>query len=334
MHPVIYAIVFPDGSMYIGSTTNFVNRKASHRRAMVRQQRVSSRLAKKFQEFGKFDMYKIASVLDVHQMHLVEADVIATMQPDLNVVTLPSPIHLRSEAATPFGPYPSISAAAQAFGTTRQHLRRYGGYEAFVNRHLEHAKKAGLTKRAAKFGPPDPRKNSALINIDGAWHLRSALPKPAPYKHGVAAAVARRHGVAPGTYYVRRHMGWTLMEALNLKPRVKQEQKMQKRYITADGKTMSLDAWAKKMGVSKGLISSRLGAGWTETQAVGVEPRKERPKKAKPEPRPKVVITYKGVTGNISQVCRHFGATDSTVRARIKLGWSLEDAFTIPVAGT
>ena len=107
--------------------------------------------------------------------------------------------------------------------------------------------------------------------------------------------------------------------------------------MTLQGITKTLDAWALSTGVKKATLVARKKFGWTDAQMLGLEPgrqtnRENAARAEREEQDAKRVarhITYKGVTGGISQVCRHFGVPDSQVRSRLKLGWTLEDAFEV-----
>lgn len=148
------------------------------------------------------------------------------------------------------------------------------------------------------------------------------------------SSVLRRYNVDQVLYIHRRKTGWTLHEALNLKPRTPPKRpKVKQRIIEVGGRSMPLKAWAKLAGVSPGVIHSRLGNGWTEAQAVGVEPppssekrqraaTKRAEKAARP---PKPTYTVRGFTGTIPEIARHFNLTHQLVYGRRKLGWDPDD---------
>lgn len=55
---------------------------------------------------------------------------------------------------------------------------------------------------------------------------------------------------------------------------------MKQRIIVAGGKRGTIKAWAKLLGVTTNVIHARLHAGWTEAQAVGVDPSPAKIKSA------------------------------------------------------
>jgi hypothetical protein len=57
--------------------------------------------------------------------------------------------------------------------------------------------------------------------------------------------------------------GWTEQDAVTRPPAPPA-----RHYITANGRTLALKAWAKKLGVGASVIRGRLALGWTETDAV------------------------------------------------------------------
>lgn len=151
-------------------------------------------------------------------------------------------------------------------------------------------------------------------------------------------------GVSKPAIYSRIYAGWTEAQAVGATPRAKKtnqpgEANVKRRYIEAGGNRLTLDQWAAKLGITAGTIQGRLRLGWTEAQAVGIEPsagaiKAEKATKAadgKLAKKQASQITYKGVTGSISDVCRHHGVQDSTIRSRIALGWLVDEAFEVPL---
>lgn len=146
--------------------------------------------------------------------------------------------------------------------------------------------------------------------------------------------VLNRYGVSHSLYINRRKRGWTLHEALNLKPRTPQRStKVKQRIIEVCGRALPVKAWANIAGVLPGIIHSRLSSGWTEAQAVGVEPppssekrQRAASKRAEKAGRPpKPTYTVRGFTGTLPEIARHFNLTHQLVYGRRKLGWPPDD---------
>lgn len=84
-------------------------------------------------------------------------------------------------------------------------------------------------------------------------------------------------------HLVRRRLkwGWSIEDAISkplgdykIPPK---EVKRNQRYITAFGKTQSINAWARSTGIQASTISKRLHKyGWTEEDAVSVPPHKKK----------------------------------------------------------
>ena len=356
MRAVIYAITFPDGSCYVGSTVNFSARRRQHLGAIHKDKHTTNRLlTAKLRQFGICCIFQVAAALDADKVHLVEADVIAALRPDLNVVVEPTPVYRAPAGAStnsrPFGPYPSINAAAKALGTNRTRLRKAGSYEAFVQ--------PKPYRPREKYGPPDPRKNGNHAFVDGGWYrredlraqhgmgrkalnrrIREGAPLSArPERAAPLTRVCRRYGVSKHYYRAARTRGATIRQALGLDPTPPgRRPKVKKRMLTAAGTTMPLDAWAKKIGVRPGVIHSRLGLGWTVEQAVGVEPSPAKLKVAAraaakaarpPRGRQAKQHTVRGVTGTVEDLCKVFDAPVARVGSRVDRGWTLEEALII-----
>lgn len=356
MTPTVYHIDFPDGQFYVGATVNFSERRRTRLRHGRKQRAVNPRLQAAFDIHKICCIYPIASGLSRDDLHLVETAVIAQETPPLNINTRPTRIPGRYSGATkPWGPHKCLRDAAKALGVTYTAAKKaaqrtsYEGYAVYV---------AGRApKRPILFGPPDPRKNSRLVFVAAGWHRRvdvrkvsqstyecrrkaggsveDALSVPlGHWRRKSAAAVCARYGVDPNTYYARRALGWTLHEALGLKPRtVKGKPTVKKRLITAGGLSMPLDAWAKRLGVKPSTIHGRLALGWSEEEAVGVKKRavvlerEARAAKQAERKRLRAVYTYQGHTGTLSEICKALGASYPLASNRRYRGLPIEQWF-------
>lgn len=253
MKPVIYKIEFPDGSSYIGATTRFSERRRQHLKSKARGA-VNARIAAKFEQFPVCGIYEVASAISVDVLHELEARIIAQEKPDLNFNLRPAPIVLGVPASNgkAFGPYKSITHAARALGTNRTRLRAFPSYDDY----LAH-KQTRTTTPYKKVGPPDPRRNPALVRLESGWYERS---------------VVRR--VHPGTVRKRVKRGMTLEQALTTRyiPPTKKERpsKMShKLHITVGDTSLTIKGWSKKNDLPISTIHARLRYGWTEAEAVG-----------------------------------------------------------------
>lgn len=166
----------------------------------------------------------------------------------------------------------------------------------------------------------------------------NATPHPinAPVVGTSAAGVCRRYSTKYHVFMDRKRRGWNTLQALGLtQPPPQRKPQVRKATMTLQGVTKTLDAWALSIGIKKATLVARKKFGWTDAQMLGLEPgrqtnRENSARAARAEQdakRSARQITYKDVTGGISQVCRHFGVPDSQVRSRLKLGWTLEEAF-------
>ena len=137
MRPVVYVLSFLDGSEYVGATTSFAHRSKQH---LTQPQ--NKRIAAKQAQLGPPAIEIVACAFSRAELHLLEAQVIHERQPELNFNYAPLPILTglsgrrrkrgAAPAGKPFGPYPSLNAAAKAMKVERHHLRRFDSYEAFL----------------------------------------------------------------------------------------------------------------------------------------------------------------------------------------------------------
>lgn len=355
MPGTIYTIEFPDGSAYVGATFNFSKRRRVHLRAAHRDKyKTSNALTAKLREFPCCAIYALASSLRDDELHLVEADVIASRNPSLNTVRVPSPIHRHSglpiHNGRPFGPYPSIAAAAKALQTNRTRLREFGSYEAF----LAHRKRPQPPRRTdARVGPPDPRKQTTLVFINGGWHRRREVRETLglgvkafrtylrtgkgyePPTPGAFARLCHKHNITKPTYKARRASGATVRQALGLDPLPpRKPSKVKQRILTCHGRSATLNVWAKRMGIPPNRIHARLNMGWTEAQAVGLDPSPSQAKAAQRPPvepkRKRQVYTVLGITGTLHDLAKVFPVSAPGMRSRLEKGWTIEEAALIP----
>lgn len=169
------------------------------------------------------------------------------------------------------------------------------------------------------------------LNVNNCPH-----PINPPVEGTSTAGVCRRYNTAYHVFKDRKRRGWNTLQALGLTPPPPQRTpQVRKATMTLQGVTKTLDAWELTTGTKKATLVARKKFGWTDEQVLGLAPsaqtNRENMARAVREEieakRQAKSITYKGVTGGISAVCRHFGVPDSQIRSRLKLGWTLEQAF-------
>lgn len=360
MIPTVYKIEFPDGKCYIGSTVNFPERRRTHLRHGRRGEAVNPRLAAQFQKYPICGIYQVATSKTREALHKIEQEVMFDEQPSLNMHISPTPLPAYYDgSAKPFGPYPSVRVAAHELGHPYPQLKRLArqfSYEAIIY------KLAYTRPTRQKFGPPDPRKQTALINLGSGWDRRADIlaehgvthsmyehrvkrgwtperalttpPMPVIFGPPKPRDYYQKQEISPGVslsmYNARLKLGWSDDEARGFTKRT-QEINVKRRMLTADGRTQSMDAWAKELGVKKYLISGRLGLGWTDEQALGFTPSPKQLKTAElrrvADAKKRPVYEVNGVKGGVTELARFFGVPLHRAQARKKNGWPIEKWF-------
>jgi hypothetical protein len=95
------------------------------------------------------------------------------------------------------------------------------------------------------------------------------------------------------------------------------------RYIVVNGEKGTISEMAIKYGIHKERIRARLEIGWTPEEACTIGINQQRSND--------VIITYNGISKRLSDYVREFDIEFSTLRHRIKKGWTVEQALTTPV---
>lgn len=345
MIPTVYKIVFPDGQFYVGATVNLAERKRTHTRHLRSGRGVNSKLQNAFDTHRTFTFTPVASGLTRAELHFLERQVIEQDGPQLNVNKTPTPLpEAYSGSAKQWGPHRCLRDAAEALGVSYLAVKRASrrmSYEDYTNCIV------AVRAKPIKHGPPDPRKNSNLVFLQG-WVRRSEVRQVPPKtyrsrvergwtesdalvtplglanpqrKQALVPSLCARYGVSKNTYYARRHIGWTALEALNIKPRNKQTKMTQPRRLTHAGSTMSIDEWAEKLGVRSNTIHKRLHDGWSVEKTLTTPVRSASAKKQKPEPKRPETHELRGVTGTIPELAKHLNIKYATLYGRIKSGW-------------
>ena len=99
--------------------------------------------------------------------------------------------------------------------------------------------------------------------------------------------------------------------------------KRSNRLLTFQGSTLSLSAWAEKVGLKAHTLAARLDLyGWTLERALstpmGASHLGHR------------LVTINGVTRNMTEWCRRYGISTNSVAQRLRQGWDPTKAITSP----
>jgi hypothetical protein len=131
---------------------------------------------------------------------------------------------------------------------------------------------------------------------------------------------ANYYGLKPNTVICRMRDGWTLEEALGVTRR--SLSKYTGVSVTlGDDVFPSFDAAARHHGVDKRLAFSRVKAGYTLEQALGLAPFEYTSK-------PKSIHLCDEEYPSIAAACRAVGISKDVINARMnRYGWSLQQAF-------
>lgn len=109
---------------------------------------------------------------------------------------------------------------------------------------------------------------------------------------------------------VKRY-GWSLEDACSVPSKAREPTKL----ITVDGETKTTIEWEDLLGLRRGLINSRIHAGWDKETACKTPTRESK------------VVVALGMSKTIREWEIHHGLKEDTISARIRTGrWSDEDA--------
>ena len=105
-------------------------------------------------------------------------------------------------------------------------------------------------------------------------------------------------------------------------PKQQANNRISNRVISAFGRVQTLQQWAEESGIGAMTIKERLNSGWSHERAVSVLPWAERPNV--------VLIEAFGRRKTAREWSEEVGVGYSTLRERLKRGWSPEDAIQKP----
>jgi len=97
-----------------------------------------------------------------------------------------------------------------------------------------------------------------------------------------------------------------------------------RRYITANGKTLHIAAWAKEVGIAGSIISYRLNTGWTPEEALGFEARVRSENK-----KWGMLLEHDGQIKRIDEWAEDIGIHSTTIYNRLQKGFTVEEALTM-----
>ena len=128
---------------------------------------------------------------------------------------------------------------------------------------------------------------------------------------------ARELGMSRGLIYDRLRKGWCIDRVLGVKV---SDNTARKRMATINGKTQSVVAWARELGLNISTVYGRLQKGWSEIEALSNTPKLHVAQ-----------IEYKGEKKTMVEWAAAYGLKVSLVRKRLRLGWTIEKALTTPM---
>jgi len=113
--------------------------------------------------------------------------------------------------------------------------------------------------------------------------------------------------VTRGALKVRLSYGWTPEKAIFTPVK-----ELSRDPLTFNGKTQSVSAWARELGISQSLL-------WLRLQAWSIEEALTRPVRENAH-----LITFNGKTQNLTEWSQELGIKYATLQARLNRGWPLE----------
>jgi hypothetical protein len=94
-------------------------------------------------------------------------------------------------------------------------------------------------------------------------------------------------------------------------------------FIVVNGEKGSISEMARKYNMNKERIRYRLKRGWSPEDACIVQTNKRKSND--------IIVTYKGVSKRLSEYAKDYGVGFSTLKHRLKIGWTVEKTLTTPV---
>lgn len=203
-----------------------------------------------------------------------------------------------------------------------------------------HSKRASLIKRC--YDPEDPRFESyALrgITVCSEWLASSEAFLAWAESSGYTGTESLDRIDNNGNYEPENcHWITNALQARNRRDTV---------LWTYQGESKTVPEWAEIFKITKTSLYQRLGRGWSFEDSVTLPPGTRNPNKlaGRPEERYKlkydngrvvkakkssVFYTLNGETKHLTEWAQDLGVSAATIYYRLKRGWSLEEALTIP----
>lgn len=134
---------------------------------------------------------------------------------------------------------------------------------------------------------------------------------------------AQELDVTPGTLITRLRYGWLDEDVLTRE--IEHHVKSSERMLTYQGVDKSLSEWAREMNIDIRVLKARL-------DRYGMSPEEALSRPVAPPHRKASIytFTYNGKTQDLVAWSNETGLQQQTIMARLKLGWSTEDALTKP----
>jgi hypothetical protein len=240
---------------------------------------------------------------------------------------------------------------------------------------LDHSKAYEYAFNAMSATPTLPVARMKVPTLADLPPLPTPRPEaaPAPAKKPKPSREPRRSGLAPGMHNARlitfngrtltmadwaRELGfavntlsarlsaprpWSIEEAMTIPlgqsraTAMAPERKLHKheRPITHNGRTQSISAWAREVGIAMPTLHRRLNAGWSIEATLTCPVVSSNPVKPKAVgligAKPKVFLTHNGKTQALFEWANETGIGAGTLWFRVRSGWSDKDVLTAPV---
>lgn len=164
------------------------------------------------------------------------------------------------------------------------------------------------------------------LGIERDFTATHSVTGPDGVTYKSISEAARAFDKSPTLVYSRLIHGWNIEEALATEPYAREK------YESPDGKKFKRkEDMYRSLGLTRAAYSSRIRHGWNKTEALSVSNLHGKRihncyhKKGK-------AVTFKGQTyRSITEMCKKYGISIGAYYTRIRRGWSIEDALTIPV---
>lgn len=100
-----------------------------------------------------------------------------------------------------------------------------------------------------------------------------------------------------------------------------------------NGRSFTIWEWAERIGLKKKTLRARLRRGWTIEEALDPEAgeRRKVAGRVKSGKHNERLLTWKGETLPTSAWARRTGLARRTIRERLRAGWTVERALSVPV---